>query len=102
MVNITYFIVKEVRNYDCGPWLLYNLAEKSKRYFTKKRITVCQKIYLHSLAVVVQELVALKDTNLTVVVLFCFVSNISQDSLTVINVLVFNANNILGARHTLI
>ena len=38
MVNITYFIVKEVRNYDCGPWLLYNLAEKSKRYFTKRSI----------------------------------------------------------------
>ena len=36
MVKLQFFIVKEVRNYDCGPWLLYNLAEESKRYFSKK------------------------------------------------------------------
>ena len=53
MVKLQFFIVKEVRNYDCGPWLLYNLAEESKRYFSEKSF-LCQKLDLNSSAMFVQ------------------------------------------------
>ena len=41
--KVLFFIVKKIRNYDCGPWLLYDLAEESKRCFTKKRRTTLPK-----------------------------------------------------------
>ena len=97
MVNITYFIVKEVRNYDCGPWLLYNLAEKSKRYFTKRSIAKnviwthmqwLYKDYLHSWI-----------ENWVVVHVHARYQIFLE--LFVINVLVWDAN-ILGTRNTLI
>ena len=100
--KVLFFIVKKIRNYDCGPWLLYDLAEEPKRCFTKKRRTTLPKnLFALISSLLVQVLVALKAKNFTVVVLFCFVSNIFWNFFLVMNVLVFNAN-ILGTRHTLI
>ena len=53
MVNITYFIVKEVRNYDCGPWLCIIQPKNQNDILLKSYM--CQKFHLNSDAMIVQE-----------------------------------------------